>query len=546
MAQHIGPTHIPASVFSRLSTDLKLEVFDVVRSKIDQGNARLVSREWNHLIKPRMWRTFTTNLRGTSVKDFETLVNGKNDCLQDIRELNVDERHLGSDYYSNFRRFMDLLGDNQLVKFKSSKEGSISSRDLLCLLRRQSNLRGFSALLNLSDISTEDRASWVTGQTRFVTSALHALRSLRVYVRDRPNENEYDRVTQEIEMACTRLFISSASLLRDLEICGSRHTWIDRVPLTALFGDSANPTHVPSTLRRLLFSDMNFCGRANELLGTINVATVHSLKLCYCDGVAPFISALAASFRQTGTQLKVLTVRTGKGARLGDNEGLPAAVDSLLSSFTGLEELEIDFMFCNLINWKESLRFHQENLKSLLIASDLMYFEHGWWAQIVEKIVEKCSHVEQFAYVPADPCLGKVEDCELSCSLDSSLHETLNAVAGAPSIHVLRLLYVPGLTDAERDHRQERDWAEKARLMVQNFATQVLRHLADRGSNVRLLAISPVSQWKQDQSDINGHYYPHYYYRRKIAEVDGKGIVDAVPFRACLAESPNATILKSF
>ena len=46
------------------------------------------------------------------MKDFETLVNGKNDCLQDIRELNVDGRHLGSDYYSNFRRFMDLLGDN--------------------------------------------------------------------------------------------------------------------------------------------------------------------------------------------------------------------------------------------------------------------------------------------------------------------------------------------------------------------------------------------------------------------------------------------------
>jgi hypothetical protein len=216
---------------------------------------------------------------------------------------------------------------------------------------------------------------------------------------------------------------------------------------------------------------MNFCSRVNELLGTINVASVHSLKLCYYNGVAPFISALAASFRQAGTQLKVLTVQTRKGAKLSDNEGIPAALDSLLSLFTGLEELETDFTFYGLINWKESLRFHQENLKSLLIASDLMYFENGWWAQTLEKILERCSHVEQFAYVPADPCLGKVEDCELSCLLDSRLHGTLNIVAVAPSIHVLRLLYAPGLTDAERDRRQERDWTEKARLMVQNFAT---------------------------------------------------------------------------
>jgi hypothetical protein len=108
----------------------------------------------------------------------------------------------------------------------------------------------------------------------------------------------------------------------------------------------------------------------------------------------------------------------------------------------------------------------------------------------VEKILEICSHVEQFAFVPAGPFLGKVEDCELSCSLHSSLLPTLNAFVVAPSIHVLCLLYALGIRAAGRDHRQEQDWAEKARLMTQNLATQVLRHLADQGPNVRLLAIS--------------------------------------------------------
>jgi hypothetical protein len=37
-AQIFGPT------FSLLSTDIKLEVFDFIRSTVDQGNARLVSQ----------------------------------------------------------------------------------------------------------------------------------------------------------------------------------------------------------------------------------------------------------------------------------------------------------------------------------------------------------------------------------------------------------------------------------------------------------------------------------------------------------------------
>ncbi|OCK74594.1 hypothetical protein K432DRAFT_282814, partial [Lepidopterella palustris CBS 459.81] len=494
--------------------------------------------EWNRLMKPRVWRKFRACLRDTSVNEFEPLLDGKNNSLQHIRELNVDARYLGPDSYSNFRRFMDLLDDNQSVSFKSGKEGPTSSRDLLCLLRRQQNLRGFSAMLNFSDISIKNRASWVTDQTGFIRSALHALRSLRVYIRDRPNEDEYDRVTQEIEMACTRLFLTSASRLTDLEISGSRYTRIDRVHLTALFGDSANPTRIPDTLRRFVFSDLNFCGWAKELLGNINIATLHSLKICHCDGTAPFISALGASFRQAGSQLKVLTVRTGKGETPRTNEGLPAALDSLLCSFTGLKELGLDFIFCSLINWEESLRTHRASLKSLLIATSTMYIAHKQWVRQVEKILEQCSLLEQFAYLTG-PDLGTVENCDLSFSLDDSrLGDILNVVAVAPGIRVLRLLEAPGLTEGERDHRQKPVWAEKAMLIVQKLATQVLRHLADRGSNARLLAISPISEWEQDQSDINGHYYPHYYYRRQIAEVDGKRLVNAVPLRACLAEHP--------
>ncbi|KAF2495920.1 hypothetical protein BU16DRAFT_560778 [Lophium mytilinum] len=394
MAQTIGPTPRPGSAFSRLSADIKLEVFDFVRSKIDQGISRLVSREWNQLMKPWMWRSFTTSMRGATFTDLEALADERNDCLHDIRELSIYRRYSesgssGPGYHPNFQHLMDLLNDDQLLDFKSDKEFSMSSWDLL-------------------DI--EDQASWITDHGRFVTSARHALRSLRVYVRDMPNEIEYNRATHKVETACSRLFISSGSLLRDLEICGEPFTSIDSSI------DSILLNHVPRTLKSLSFRDIHFYSQDHELLRTINIATLQSLELSSCTGTVTFVFALAASFGQSGSQLKVLTVRNTNEMFRPDH-GFHTALDSLLSSSTGLEVFEFNDALCDSLNWEESLRSHQKSLKSLLIAGDLMgMVTDPWSAELVEKVLDTCPHVEQFAYALLDPWLGWVQNYELPFS----------------------------------------------------------------------------------------------------------------------------------
>ena len=44
MARNNEGVCVSTRAFSRLPNDLKLDIFDLVRSKIDQGNARLVNR----------------------------------------------------------------------------------------------------------------------------------------------------------------------------------------------------------------------------------------------------------------------------------------------------------------------------------------------------------------------------------------------------------------------------------------------------------------------------------------------------------------------
>ncbi|KAF2462889.1 uncharacterized protein BDR25DRAFT_397418 [Lindgomyces ingoldianus] len=186
--------------FSALSRDLKLEIFDFVRSKFDQGNARRVSRvmeppwwnEWNHLMRPRMWRDFTTTFQGTFAEDFQKLSEERQACFQDIRTLAAGGNHVRPDYDALFSSFMHLLRDDQLLELDSAKETPLDSKQLLSLLRHQSNLRTFRARLDFSDMDMHDAGPWMAEQTPFPSGSIL--------------ENNLSHVSHAISYPCTALF----------------------------------------------------------------------------------------------------------------------------------------------------------------------------------------------------------------------------------------------------------------------------------------------------------------------------------------------------
>jgi hypothetical protein len=84
-------------------------------------------------------------------------------------------------------------------------------------------------------------------------------------------------------------------------------------------------------------------------------------------------------------------------------------------------------------------------------------------------------------------------------------------LATFPRLRVLRITELP-FQAFEIDNA---DFCRHLQWRFQQFAEQVLRYLADKGSSVKLLAFSPVEPPEFcHHEDSNGHAWPHYYYIR--------------------------------
>jgi hypothetical protein len=308
-------------------------------------------------------------------------------------------------------------------------------------------------------------------------------------------------------------------------------------PLEHPFG--AN--QIPRTLRHLIIADLDLSGAEDGLVRALNLETLSLLKLEYCDRVGAFLRVLAAALRRkTKIPLKTLTVRTSPRNKGGKTDCMLGALDDLLQSFDGLVELECNFFFAAYVDWKSSLCRHP-GLRKLHISSVLMTDGYASYPGTIIEILARCRNLHYFAYHPIAPYFDCIIDCELPTELSSRFCESLDAVAAAPALCMLRLLYAPGI-DEDKLNRHNDAWAEKAAQIAQRFATLVLTYIHLRGSNIRVLALSPESRWKQDRGDSNLHFYPHYFYKLQIAEFEGQRIVNAVPLRDYVAECPEFAV----
>ncbi|KAF1967323.1 hypothetical protein BU23DRAFT_484103, partial [Bimuria novae-zelandiae CBS 107.79] len=505
--------------------------------------------EWNYLMGPRMWRDFTTTLQGKFAEDFQKLSEERQACFQDIRTLAAGGNRVRTDYDALFSSFMHLLRDDQLLELNSAKETPLDSKQLLSLLRHQSNLRTFRARLDFSDIDTHDAGPWMAEQTPLFSLALRLLKSLRIYIGEQSTkggqltEGERREVTHTCEMTCSGLFLKAAPLLDCLEICGWRQTWpdrVDRIPLTTLYRNDVMPEQFPRTLSCLLLADMDLSGAEDKLIGSIDFTALRTLKLEYCDKVTSFLYTVAASITKMGTQLKVLTVRTRKDEISGDEGDTEDAVKDLLCSFSGLEELEIDFLAILFLDWETCLSAHG-TLKKLHVSCPRWANGSSTWNPTIARILGLCPNVQSFGSVIRLQYPGYVMDCQVPFPMYPGLYKVLDTISAAPSICTLRILNNIGFRENEAN-REDRNWIEKVGQIAHHFATVILTHLHSKGSNIRLLALSPNLRWKQSRGDSNLQYYPHYFFRLKLVDVDGRNVIEVAPLRDYVAECPDAAI----
>ncbi|KAF2116868.1 hypothetical protein BDV96DRAFT_490937 [Lophiotrema nucula] len=528
-----------------------------------------------------MFTHIKTSLRSSLPEECPGLAEGEDSCFHSIRALTVGgrhedpdlyelsggrypsvrfsshceqrlhERHVGPQYDARFSSLMQQLRNDQLLEFESPRETPLTAAQLVGLLRRHSNLRSFRARLDLSNIAIENRTAWTAENTPLFMSALRSLKTLRIYVGY--ESVEAGREGRQYVESCNGLLLKAAPLLDSLEICGWPHLFLGwtrecKVPLMAVFGNSANSIQMPQSLSHLLLADLVLDDSPERLLSEINVAALRSLKLEYCRRPWGFLRRLGTTLRRTNAQLKALTIRTGIFDASGMDQCLNGEMTDLFLSFAGLEKLEFDTLWTRVVDWNLCLGPHR-TLKSLLISYRHHQGEAGL-SGMIAGILRQCPHLQSFGYNPLCFSIEDVLDCQLPSFLPSELYNSLDAVAMAPALHTLRLLYAPGLCDGQIKKwpidgmllRGNPEWAEKAGQIAHREATLILAHLHSRGSKIRILALSPASRWEQHRGDSNLHYYPHYFYKSQMVGRDGNQVVEAVPIRDYVAECPDAAV----
>ena len=441
---------------------------------------------------------------------------------------------------------MRLLQNDHLDEFESVEQ-TLNSTQLLSLLRHQSKLRSFRARLELSDLATEDIATWTSEHGFLFNSNLRLLKTLRICIRQESPRTEHDRALELDEMTCSGQLLKAAPFLESLEICGWRKTWyhelqrLSRIGLEPFFKIAANPKQFPRTLRSLTLVDMFLPQghHSNSLLNAIDVTVLHSLKLEGCDGYTAFLYMLARLINQKATQLKVLTVRTKHKESLNENLDDFQVVNDVLDTFEGLEELELEFLRAcfTKASYGGSHLSHHQTLKKLLLASDLTGRENNRRFN-VGNVLSACPRLQYFAYIP--PVLYNplsIEDPEEMVSLPNGLYNSLDTIAASPTLRTLHMMYVPVL-QGFLQRRGDPACIEKAIRILYRYATLALTHLYQKGSGIRFLYLSPNQGIGITSVHTNKYRSPVYFYQLVEDETDVDGGMRVVRIQEDEVEYP--------
>lgn len=305
-------------------------------------------------------------------------------------------------------------------------------------------------------------------------------------------------------------------------------------------------------LETLHLKGFAYSNTAEPLLKAVDFSGLKTLEII--DHVRPkkLLYALARQLSKVSPpQLTTLSM----GFSGAEVSSLPS-LENLLNITTGLKLISIDSCMSSHIN-PACIARHGSTLESLTLASRETDI-HVPYATLLA-ILTKCPKLKQLALVLPDPDLGSINDCDLTWNLntdtsahqvESELHGILIAITTVSTLHTLRILSLVRFQDiavndqgASKPTPVQRKFAQ---FMTGNYANKILSYLSNRGSNVKVLAVSPLADhpnYSLGSEDENGHVFPHYYYvKGKMWDILGREDVVARPVGLVSLELPESSI----
>ncbi|CAN9370570.1 unnamed protein product [Alternaria sp. RS040] len=515
------------ATFSDLPPEMVSNVFAFVRLKADQGAICLVSRVWRDSMAPMMWEELETDLSTASAHSMETLLHPRSRILIHVRDLAIHGTKEGEDRLKLV--VAAIPRDRVRSIWAEFYMGTLTLHLILFFHRKIEDLAGFEWFATrghseLSDLDSEEHHEWMGSSLLEVLSIRLALDTYMA------SEERVSNRLEAISRYCPKITTLSLFIYPGSASRGAGTSW------SSLFNHPKEAPLFPNlTVLRLRESSIAL-PEGQKIFKNLNLSKVRTLELRECYPLIPFLEGLSSFYTNNTGDLNELVIEVP--TQLDQAPETLQAMEKLLRACPQLKNLHLDFSRHGLIA-KDCILVHRRTLISLSISTGQSGPHDHFSAENMTSILGACDKLNNLAMNM--PSLGAV------ASLDAEFVNMLNVISKSSSILTFRVFNLPKL--GWWDQIPE-EWMISTphmtlyQALMQNIANQILRFMAEQGSNLKVLGFQPsheqsIYDGEELFRDGNGHRWPEYHYCRAHAtDITGTTVVIANPLRKIGLEFP--------
>ncbi|KAI4908041.1 uncharacterized protein J4E92_010987 [Alternaria infectoria] len=481
--------------FSALPTELLSMIFDEIRSKEDMQAVSLVCHKWRVNLAPLMWYTLNTDLLLSKSQSMKALVNSQSLILPHIRRIIIatPRRAAGDSFEMNqiehkLRLLLTFLPHDRITHFMATTLRP-SRHTIHMLLKSQRKLKELNFRIRPDEAFTGKGPLPLHTAGPLMEPPLKDLTGLAVYVHCHPKvaENSFEYY---------RKLLTYVPKLQTLSIVG---TLFDDRPLDrldmqhVLRHDIKEPILTSLTTLRLKLIDLGMSHKA--ISRNMNFANLRTLSLIGCNYMAPFLDNLLVQRANSDgsylSHLSDLEIFFPSNSLHPDND--IQAVQRFLETGPKLDKLILDASRHALIN-KDAI-IAQSKLKLLGLGTGEERRGRSYAVEDVKAILAACSELANIAINLPAVSLGSLIDLAHDFRLgrpqnflthvETEFEAMLTVLAQHTQLHTLRILNLPDFGEIELTHKSDSLNSTEhrlARVMYQNFATEIMRFMAKCGT----------------------------------------------------------------
>ncbi|KAI4679368.1 uncharacterized protein J4E84_008398 [Alternaria hordeiaustralica] len=490
---------------SALPTELLSMIFDEIRRKEDMQAVSLVCHKWRVNLAPLMWYTLNTDLLLSKSQSMKALVNSQSLILPHIRRIIIaTPRRVAGDSFEmdqiehKLRLLLTSLPRDRITHFMASTLRP-SRHTIHMLLKSQRKLEELNVRIRSDEAFTGKGPLPLHTAGPSMEPPLKDLTGLAVYVHCHPKiaKNSFEYY---------RKLLTYVPKLRTLSLAGTFDEYrpFDQLNLLHILQPDVRELTLTS-LTTLLLKHIDLGISHKPIFSNIEFANLRTLSLINCSDMARFLGGLL--IRRAKNDCGYLSDLSELEISFNPNSPYPdddvQVVQHFLETGPKLEKLILDVSRHALINRNAIIA--QSNLKSLELGTGKLRPARSYAVEDVKAILSACHELTHIALnLPAvslgslidlahDFKLGRPQNC--LTHVETEFEAMLTVLAQHAPLHTLRILNLPTFDKTERPHRPDSLNATEhrlARVLYQNYATEIMRFMAKRGTAPIVLDTRPT------------------------------------------------------